>query len=823
MMSSLLLIFLYAACAAGLFAAASFLGRPLDKKTAVLFAILPLGFLWPGFAQSKTRLPIDHALAVPPWAYLPHPPRYNVNSNDLALQIAPWQKAVRLAWKEGSLPLRDRWNGCGMPLAANGQSAAFSPFTLLSLPLPLARGFTLTAAVILLAALAGMWLWLTELKISSDAAVFGAIAFAFSFSLAPWLEFPIAAVVGLWPLVLFLVERLREEGSARRAGLGLAAVLAAGMLCGHQESLILIAAFAGVWLLGRRVTDNSFPLLRVIRLAASAAFLAVAVTAFALIPQAFAILASSRFASVQVPFGYSFASLAPHVPKWREALFTTFLPRAFGDGIHSPVLSSAHANFYEMALGHIGIIGWAAALLILRPGGKRKGAELALLPPIVLALTAATGMWPIHEIKVQIPLLKMIFPFRLLSWLALAGAGLAAFELDRLKSDAEANRRADLWPIAPAAALGLFALWAYQKFRPLHAKTGGLISQRHALALALMAVGLLALLALLWTALRLPPRHLALPLALLLFGELSWQAGRLSPFFSIAELYPETPLLQFLRGKAGNVRVLGEVGTIFPNSNVFAGVEEIRTHDPVERRDYFEFLHAAFGIEERLGYFKFLKDANAPALDFLNVGYLVSLRGRKAPAPKWKPVYSGWDGTVFENADVLPRIFAPPHVRRVAWPASRFAVTQNVFGAFKTTGKWVVEGRRWATEAIVSFDEPGASFQAEDDANDRIKVDGFKETTNSVSFHVSPTRPGPQGAVLVTSFSTDGGWEARDETGKLPTGVANGPFLAILVPPGGHDVTLIYRPPGFRVGCAITGAALLLSLGIVVLSKRRPA
>ena len=51
------------------------------------------------------------------------------------------------------------------------------------------------------------------------------------------------------------------------------------------------------------------------------------------------------------------------------------------------------------------------------------------------------------------PGLKLMFPLRYFVWFALAGAAIAAFELDRLERDLEDDRREILWPIAAIGAL----------------------------------------------------------------------------------------------------------------------------------------------------------------------------------------------------------------------------------------------------------------------------------------------------------------------------------------------------------------------------------
>jgi hypothetical protein len=174
-MSTLLLLFLYAVAVGGVAFAANWLGRSLLspsprrgegrgegplllRSLPLLFcALLPVVFLLPAFVAGRTPLPVDHIRSLPPWSALGPVVVHNPNLNDVALQFAPWQRAVRNSWREGEIPHRDRWNGCGTPLAANGSSSAFSPIVLLGLFLPLAQSFTLQGALKLFLAMAGTW------------------------------------------------------------------------------------------------------------------------------------------------------------------------------------------------------------------------------------------------------------------------------------------------------------------------------------------------------------------------------------------------------------------------------------------------------------------------------------------------------------------------------------------------------------------------------------------------------------------------------------------------------------------------------------------
>jgi hypothetical protein len=131
-------VLLLAAAAAGAGLLSWLLERPIPAHTLALFFALALLPFPRAFLPGKTVLPLEHVTLTAPWLSLGEVPPSNPYLNDVVMQMLPWAKAVRLAFEEGALPLPDGWNGCGTPLSANGQSAAFSPFTLLTLPLPIA-------------------------------------------------------------------------------------------------------------------------------------------------------------------------------------------------------------------------------------------------------------------------------------------------------------------------------------------------------------------------------------------------------------------------------------------------------------------------------------------------------------------------------------------------------------------------------------------------------------------------------------------------------------------------------------------------------------
>jgi hypothetical protein len=805
-MSAVLAVILYLAAAAFLALAAAWVRRPIPAGVLVLFAALPLAFFFPDIALDGTHLPTDQTnlAAVAP----PHPasPR-NPWLNDVATQFLPWAVKVRETWRAGELPLRDRWNGCGSALAAGGQPGAFSPLTLLGFLVPLTRAFGLAAAVKLLVALTGMWLWLRSLRASTSASLFGAVSFALSFSIVPWIFFPQSAAIALWPWVFFAVERLRDREGSRRAFWLLIAVFAVWPLLGHIESVVSGLALLGVVLAVRWISGDLPDAPRLIARTALAGLTAAGLVAFALLPHGFAILASNRRVIADVPLYSSTFSWVPHGfnwPGWRTTLF----PRAFGDLIESPMLPVGHAAFTEMTLGYCGIVAWALALLVLRPGSGRARITAALLAAIGVALGIGLGAWPFAEIAGHLPVLRWMLPVRILSWIALAVSALSALELDRwLRDAATSPRTAALFAAGAAGLLALLALDTQSRYYLATGPPAGFPAQVAALELTLWCLAAFAAsCGLVLAKFGTPARVVPWLLVLVTGTELTIQAARQYRLGRAADVFPTTPLTEFLHTRPGTFRVAGEGYEFFPQRNAIVGVEDVRTHDPVERRDYVEFLNATCGFPPA-DYFKPLISVNAPALDFLNVRYLVSFPGRQAPAAKWASVYSGPDGSVFENRQVLARIFAPRRIVGVAVaPPRGFLRTASLL--FGDVLPQISRLSDFGEKAFVLGGQPAER------GNGEAEISGYTESTNRAAFRVR-SRGGSPETLLVTSLVQDGGWSARDEGGRpVATTLANGPFLALRVPDGDRLVRLEYAPPGWHAGLALAAAALaILCLG----------
>jgi hypothetical protein len=802
-MTSALAAGLYLAAAAAIGLAAAFVRRPIPRGVLASLTLLPLLYFLPDVLAHRTRIPTEQTYLTSGARTAPRNPWLN----DVATEFVPWAEKVRVTWRAGEMPFRDRWSGCGSALAANGQTAAFSPLTWPTLVLPLSDGLAVAAAIRVLLALAGMWLWLRELQASPPAAAFGAVSFAISFAIVPWLFFPHAGTMALWPWVFFGVERLRDPECPGRSFAFLTAVLAVWTLLGHVESMVLGGALLALVLGARWVSGDLPDARRVIPRAALAALAAAGLTAFFLVPHALAIFASHRREMVRVPVDSAFFSWAPHGFVW-AGWRTTLFPGAFGDLIGAPMIPGGRGAYPEMAMGYFGIAGWALALLVLRPGPPRARITAALVTAILVSLGVGLGAWPFAEIFGHLPVLSWLVPVRILPWTALAGSTLAALELTRWLADAPRGpRKAALVAVGAAAVLALLAFDTQRRYASALAATAGQRPSGSPMELSLWTLGAFALSAM-WIGSRSPAVRRVVPLLFVLVTtvELTLQALRQYRAGPAAAVFAPTPLSEFLRSRPKPFRIVGEGWEFFPQRHAMIGVEDIRTHDPIERYDYMEFLDLTCGYTPA-DYFKHIQRIDAPALDFLNVGYMVSFPGR-APSGKWRSVYSGQDGSVFENRDVLPRVFAPRRVVGVPGVPPRGWV-QSATRLFGGALPQIAGLKDFRERAFVLGEPP------QERENGTAEITDYSESANRASFRVRVDEP----ALLVASLVQDGGWSARDERGaQLPVTLANGPFLAVSVPAGQRRVLFDYTPPGWQPGLALSLATAVV-LGAVFLRR----
>jgi hypothetical protein len=295
-------------------------------------------------------------------------------------------------------------------------------------------------------------------------------------------------------------------------------------------------------------------------------------------------------------------------------------------------------------------------------------------------------------------------------------------------------------------------------------------------------------------------RTFALAILLVPFAIDLWlPVARWNPALPSRELYPKTPLiarLQELRGTDKQpFRILGTSGQLYPNTGAMFGFDDVRVHDPMASRRYLLFLQSMIGWEPR-NYYEKWNDTQTSVIDYLNARWVVTEPGRELAAPRYVEHYSGRDGRIYENRDVLPLFFPVRHVL--------------AGGDVRTHTDWRYTAlvsrlpRAHQAELLAPWTDRDATVAV------RRRGQGYELTVDA-----------PRKTLIASSIENWPGWRAND----FPVVEVNGLFFGFVVPPGRHEIAVRYRPLSFyaSAGVAVVGLAGLIAGAFFQRQRRRPA
>jgi hypothetical protein len=172
-------------------------------------------FFWSVFIKGYVPFPGDLLLTqYAPWRHssyggyvagaIPSKDQYF----DVIRELYPWKTLVVQDLKKGNIPLWNPYNFSGAPLLANFQSQVFYPLTLIYFILPQISAWTVMVISQPILGSIFMYLFATEIGLTSGAALFAAFLFNFSSFANIWMEFTTVWHTILWlPLLLYFVER----------------------------------------------------------------------------------------------------------------------------------------------------------------------------------------------------------------------------------------------------------------------------------------------------------------------------------------------------------------------------------------------------------------------------------------------------------------------------------------------------------------------------------------------------------------------------------------------------------------------------------------
>ncbi|HEU4887981.1 MAG TPA: YfhO family protein [Thermoanaerobaculia bacterium] len=706
-------------------------GVNIPRRVAILFYALVLLFFFKPLTGPYVNVGADVLKLIAPWSATA-PPGFdkfdvgNYELQDVVFQFVPWTRQVQESWRELRVPLWNPLTAAGMPLMANMQSGALSPLRLLALPLPLANAFSAEAAFKILVALTFAFLFCRR-RYDLWPSVIGAIAFGFGTFMTLWLHFPHPNVAAFLPAVLYQLDLLAERVTRGRflfaAFLG--PVLLAG---GHPETAAHTVFFAALYALWIFFTVPRVPRrLKFLRTLIALSIVSLLLAAPVLLP---------------------FVEILPHSMSYRVVNEAQLHKgTAFSDFPSLALLVHPRLNgqrpgplwgwpVTEAVAGFSGLLGFGACLaMLVRVLIGRRFREREFFFVLATLLTFAI----IDDTPFVSAPVRELFSLALNSRFRLQFSFMLAVQTAALLH--YARRERFLLPIAVGgslAALGYVLL-----------KTGFPTpeTKQFAYVTTIPSLIVLALAALM---LFRPLRFTALLLLVVAVYIELWTAGHSwHPVTRAAELYARTPIVDALQAARGNepYRMVGLGGALFPNTQSMFGFEDVRVKDALASARYVDVLRRNVKDFDTTQYYWKWMDSETPLLDRLNVRWVVTEpRVDLSDRTRYRPVYEGFDGRVYENLRAQPRFFAE--------------------GARVDIAKW-----------------RGDAYELQVDA--------------------------PRGALVRSSVAMWPGWRVTRDGKKLEPQLVDDAFLGFTVPPGRGTVRVRYVPMSFWGGLALSIITLI--------------
>lgn len=730
---------------------------------ALVLILLPLGFTGRALLTDGLYGPFDLPYEVVPLvdqrAEHGFGSAYNGMLSDLYTQIIPYRKAVHDAIARGEWPLWNPYTLSGEPLAAEAQPAVYSPFTLLALLLPVAKSFTYSAAIWFFIAAVGAYLFARDLGCGEIASLFAAAAWMSASGLVFFILWPLGETWSLLPFVFVSVRRLGTSPWPLFVALTLV------VLAGHPESVLHIVFLGAAY--GLFQLWKGQPRTAVLH-AIIAGALTLGICAIYLLPFREASKQTEEYIGRTAVYAQSDRTVGP-----AESL------KIFATDV---LAATQQRTFMGIAAFYTASAGSIALALCIYALWRVRGAEKWFFAGMLLFCLLAHARTVIESVLQHLPLFDIAVNDRLAYGAAFAFVILAVLGLEQVQRDRDVVRFAICGATTLiAVTVATLALEQTGVMRPNVERWG---DYRFFADMAFLGIAVLIVLA--------RPRA-ALPalFACLLLQRMVQESG-VYPTYSADAAYPPLHLFAPLKNVREPFRITGVAMTFLPGTNVFYGLEDVRGYSPMTfRRYYITYDLWCRGVPV----FVNVIDSLRPFLSFLNVRYAIARDDAPVP-PHWHEVARYRRSKLFENDDVVPRASVPAvvHVGSEA-PLMEMSLAEDLRNHVWIEQHNVAPYTRGNGPGTVHLARSKLGFELNAD----MKADGW----------------------VVVSETAWNGWRAYVDGRRVQHQFANIAFIGVFVPAGKHSIRLVYWPPSFVIGRAISGATLLGVIVFVIARKRR--
>jgi len=689
---------------------------------------------------------------------------------DVLRELYPWKTLVIGELKQGKFPLWNPYNFSGAPLLANYQSQVFYPFTFIYFLLPQDIAWTIMVIIQPMLGSVFMYLFATEIGISSAGAILAAILFNFSGFANVWMEFTTVWHTILWlPLILFLVEKSVKN---KYLTLPQQLLFIFGLYCaitgGHPQDFINSFLFLCIY--------------TILRKAPVSLLFVFTIPFFIAAVQLFPTIELFRH-SARVAHDYQGIIQTMLVQWWQLPLL------AIADFFGNPATKTNITGDYVGKTLSIGIVGFLLALSSLKSISSSWHKKFFTGSAfVILLLTVRT---PISELLYRYPwpILSTGTPTRNLFILLFSMSMLAGFGFDALKY----SKRF------------FIAVWVVCALLWIKAP----VQRAMILATVILSAATIIIIA------AKKKKILLFALIPLAAFELFYGFIKFNPFVPRTFVYPANKLIDTLRPIASVNRFWAYgTGEIEANFATQTGLYSPDGTDPLNLSWYNRFIQSSregniavtfnrttrsdakiatgYGAEDLPN-----NTFRLRVMDALGVKYVLDRSENPQNAhtfalDRFKLITKVDEWRIYENLKSAPRFFVTSDIRSYS-DAKSFE--DQFFGeSFDPAKTVLLETNDWNT--LPKFTESYAI------------VNLLRYTPSSVELQVFADAP----AFLFLSDTYDSGWTAT-VNGK-PTKVykANFAFRGIVVPAGESTVIFSYQPRSFTTGLAISGIAIFMTV-----------
>jgi hypothetical protein len=715
-----------------------------------------------------------------PWRALePHAIPQNSLLSDRTFMFEPWLIHASKQIHAGTFPLWNVHAYAGAPLLGNFESALLFPLNAIAYVIPVQTALGLIAILKIVTAGLSMY-WLLEVfALEPLAATAGAFAFMFSGSIIVWLGWSLTNVAIWLPLLVGLTERLRQTVIWRYAG-WLALIIGVQVLGGHPETSFFILVLTGCYALfrARGPAVGRF----VVKFAAAGALGGIIASVQLLPFFHYLERCSVFFYRRQFPIGASMG--AWHLPL--HAAIALLIPNYFGNPMSG--FFWGPLNYNEIS-GSVGVLPWILTPCALLGDWQSRTTKFFAGSTILSGLVIY-GAQPFPWLLSRLPGFSLSVNYRMFVLLAFSMAVLCGIGMQvLLNHPPDTNRRIITGiKVVFVMLVGVVAAYLISDLKTILQQhlTVYIAAPSGAFVLLLTAGTFVSVYALRRGACS--PRVAIFLLTIELLSVVPF-AYSYNPVIRSREFYPVTPALKYLQRDRSLFRVWLPV----PNVGALYGLSDIAGYDGMTPRLLEQLVDVTSSVDLGGRPMSVTQPLSSQITDLLNLKYVLLPPATRSPAPKFRLVYDGPDGRIYENSNVFPRAFLVSTARACLDDTAALALMRS--GKINLRREVIVSG----CPRLISRGSLSGTLYVEHYGPQRITM------------HATVQTP----ALLVLTDSYDNGWRVWVDGHRAPLLRADYAFRAVALSPGSHEVKFLYHPFTVIFGLVLSLIALISAVVLI--------